>query len=74
MERLFNGRPVLTAFLLMPGNPLRHFVIPWQTGGNKNFIVTVYLFGCLQGICAFSAPAAADHKGQVVHVLNPNSN
>jgi hypothetical protein len=54
----------------MPGNPLRHFVILWQTGGNKNFFVSVCVFGCFQGIRAFAASAAADHQGQLVHVLN----
>jgi hypothetical protein len=58
----------------MPGNPLRHFFILWLTGGNKNFFVSVYLLGCLQGICAFAASAAADHQGQLVHVPRPYLN
>jgi hypothetical protein len=54
----------------MPGDPLHHLVILRQTGGHKNFVVSVYVFGCLQGICAFTAPAAADHKSQLFHGFN----
>jgi hypothetical protein len=58
----------------MPGDPLRHFVILWQTGGYKNSVVSVHILGCLQGVRAFAASATTEHKGQLVHVLYPYLN